>query len=239
MSIQTSTYSHFLIDESNANDIDLDISSQTSVHLHITMTPNKQSKHDSALSQTIHDDGSTNTYLLFNILLPTTSSTILNLLLPALTTESIMEDSISHSIRFTGLSMIYNMDGKIAILTVIDSLLTNNIKSIIRHTLDFSFPTSMDTPPHTPTAIEINLTPITGFPRYCLIGSCPFHNKKQDLFTDTSTRLQQAQSHGIHLHHHPLSTLNTSTLSSIRWHQCCDTCPTIYLNQSHLDTHRA
>jgi hypothetical protein len=84
---------------------------------------------------------------------------------------------------------------------VIASLLADNKKSIIHHTLDFSFPTSTDTPPHTPTATEINLTPITGFPCYCLIGSCPFHNKKQDLFPDTSTGLQQVQSHGVHLHH--------------------------------------
>jgi hypothetical protein len=41
MSIQTSAYSHSLIDESNADDIDLDISSQTSMHLHITTTPKK------------------------------------------------------------------------------------------------------------------------------------------------------------------------------------------------------
>jgi hypothetical protein len=92
---------------------------------------------------------------------------------------------------------------------------------------------------HIPTADKINLTPITDFPHYCLIGSCPFHNKKQDLFADTSTGLQQSQSHGIHLPHHLLSTLNTSTLSSIGWHQCYDTCPAIYLNQSHLDAHCA
>jgi hypothetical protein len=146
---------------------------------------------------------------------------------------------ISHSIHFTGFPSIYNMEEEIAILTVFDSSLTNNIKSIIRNTLDFSVPTSTNTPPHIPTAKKIDLTPITGFPRYCLIGSCPFHNKKQDLFADTSTELQQAQSQGIHLHHHLLSTLNTSTLSSIGWHQCCDTCPAIYLNQFHLDTHRA
>jgi hypothetical protein len=84
------------------------------------------------------------------------------------------------------------MDKKLAILTVLNSSLADKIKSIICHTLDFSFPTSTNTPPHTPTATEIHLTPITGFPGYCLIGSCPFHNKKQDLFTDTSTGLQQA-----------------------------------------------
>jgi hypothetical protein len=112
MSIQTNAYSHSLIDKSNANDIDLDISSQTSVHLHITTMPNKQSRHVSALSQTTHDDRSTNTYLLFNILLPTTSTTILGQFLPALITPSIMEDSISHSNHFTGFPSIYNMDKK-------------------------------------------------------------------------------------------------------------------------------
>jgi hypothetical protein len=117
-------------------------------------------------------------------------------------------------------------------------LLTGSIKSVIHNTLDFSFPTSTDTPPNVPTANKIDLSPTTGFPHYCQIGSCPFHNKKQDLFADTSTGLQQAESHGIHLHHHLLSTLNTATLSSIGWHRCCDTCPTIYLNQSHLDTHK-
>jgi hypothetical protein len=218
MSIQTSAYSQCLLDGSNANNIDLDISSQTSVHFHITKMPNKQSRHDSALSQTTHNNGSNNTYLLFNVLLPTTSSTILDQLLPALTTALIMEDSISYSIRFTGLPLIYNMEEKLAILTVIDSLLAGKIKSAIHHTLNFSFPTSTNTPPHTPTATKINLTPFTNFPHYCLIGSYPFHNKKQDLFTDTSTGLQQAQSHSIHLHHHLLSTLTTSTLSSIGWH---------------------
>jgi hypothetical protein len=177
--------------------------------------PNKQSRHDSILLQTIHHNGSNNTYLLFNVLLPTTSSTILDQLLPALTTASITEDSISHSIHFTGSTLIYNMSKKLAILTVINSLLADKIKSIIRHTIDFSFPTSTDTPPHTPTATVIDLTSITGFPCYGLIGSCLFHNKKQDLFTDTSTGLQQAQSHGIHLHHHLLSTLTTSSLYSI------------------------
>jgi hypothetical protein len=122
---------------------------------------------------------------------------------------------------------------------VLNSLLANKIKSVIRHNLNFSFPTRTNTPPHTPTATEINLTPITGFPRCCLIGSCPFHNKKQDLFNDKSTGPQQAQSHGIHPHHHLLSTLTTLTLSSIGWHQCCNTSPAIYLNQSHLNTHRA
>jgi hypothetical protein len=77
---------------------------------------------------------------------------------------SITEDSISHSICVTGFPLIYNMDKKIAILTVINSMLTNNKKSIIRHTLDFSFPTSTNTPPHTPTANKVDLTPITGFP---------------------------------------------------------------------------
>jgi hypothetical protein len=70
------------------------------------------------------------------------------------------------------------MDEKIAILLVINSSLADNIKSIICHTLDFSFPTSTNTPPHTLTAAKMDLTPITGFPHYCLIGSCPFHNKK-------------------------------------------------------------
>jgi hypothetical protein len=131
------------------------------------------------------------------------------------------------------------MEEKIAILTVFDSLLADNIKSVIHNTLVFSFPTSTNTPPHIPTANKINLTPITSFPRYCLTGSCPFHNKKGDLFADTSTGLQQAQTHDIHLHHHLLSTLNTSTLSSIGWQRYCDTFPAIYLNQSHLDTHHA
>jgi hypothetical protein len=114
MSIQTSNYSHSLINTSNTNDVDLDISSQTSTHLHITTAPNKQSRHDSALSQTTHDNESTNTYLLFNVLLPTTSSTILDQLLPALITASITitEDSISHSIRFMGFPSIYNMEEK-------------------------------------------------------------------------------------------------------------------------------
>jgi hypothetical protein len=88
-----------------------------------------------------------------------------------------MEDSISHSILITGFPPIYNMDKKIAILTVIDSLLANKIKSVIHHTLDFSSPTSTNTPPHTPTATKINLTPIIGFPHYCLISSCQFQNK--------------------------------------------------------------
>jgi hypothetical protein len=104
---------------------------------------------------------------------------------------SITEDSISHSIRFTGFPLIYNME-KRAILMVIDRSLSDNIKTVICHTLDFSFPTSTSTPPHTHTATKINLTPITGFQSYCLIGSCPFHIKKQDHFTDTSTGLQQA-----------------------------------------------
>jgi hypothetical protein len=99
--------------------------------------------------QTTHDDRPTNTYVLFNVLFPTTSSTILDQLLPALTTASITEDFISHSIRFTGLPLIYNIDKKIAILMVINSLLTDNIKFVIRHTLNFSFPTSTNTPPHT------------------------------------------------------------------------------------------
>jgi hypothetical protein len=77
-----------------------------------------------------------------------------------------------------GFPSIYNMDKKQAILTVLDSSLADKTKSIIPHTLNFSFPTSTNTPPHTPTAAKINLTLITGFPHYCLIGSCPFHNKK-------------------------------------------------------------
>ncbi len=161
-------------------------------------------------------------------------------LLPSLATASITKHSISHSISFTGFSLIYNMDKKQAILMVLDSLLADKIKSIIR-VIPLTSP-SQPAPIHLhthPQLPKINLTPITDFPCYCLIGSCPFHNKKCDLFTITSTGLQQAQSHNIHIHHHLLSTLTTSTLSSIRWHQCCDTCHAIYLNRSHLDTHCA
>jgi hypothetical protein len=104
MSIKISAYSHSLINNSNTDDIDLDISSQTSAHLYIITTPNKLQK--------IHNNGSTNTYLLLNIFLPTTSSTILDQLLPALIRSSIMEDAISHSIRFTRFPSIYNMDKK-------------------------------------------------------------------------------------------------------------------------------
>jgi hypothetical protein len=130
---------------------------------------------------------STNTYLLFNVLLPTTSSTILDQLLPALITASITEDSISYSIHFTGFPSIYNMEEKNAILMLFDSLLAGIIKSVIGNTLDFSFPTSTNKPPLVPTANKIDLSPTNGFPHYCQIGSCPFHNKKQDLFADTST----------------------------------------------------
>jgi hypothetical protein len=103
-----------------------------------------------------------------------------------------------------GFPSIYNMEEKNAILTVFDSSLAGNIKSDIRNTLNFSLPTSTDTPPHIPTANKNDLTPITGIPCYCRMGSCPFHNNKQDLFA-----LTQAQDSNKHSH-----TVSTSTITS-------------------------
>jgi hypothetical protein len=99
-----------------------------------------------------------------------------------------------------GFPLIYNMDKKIAILTVIDSLLADSIKSVIRHTLDFSFPTSTDTPPHIPTTGKINLTPITSFPRYCL----RFTTKSK------TSLLTQAQDSNKHSHMVSTSTATSS-----------------------------
>jgi hypothetical protein len=103
---------------------------------------------------TTTDQPTTNTYLLFNVLLPTTSSTILDKLLPTLITASIREDSISHSICFTGFPSIYNMDEKMATLTVIRSLLTDNIKSIISSVIPSTSP-SQPAPTHLHTHTQL------------------------------------------------------------------------------------
>lgn len=89
----------------------------------------------------MHNNYTNTTYLLFNVLLPVPTTTILETLLPALTTASVPTDSISHNIRFTGFPSMYKMDEKQATLIILDSSLANRIKTVLCQNLEFSFPT--------------------------------------------------------------------------------------------------
>ena len=125
-------------------------------------------------------------------------------------------------------------------MTVTDPTLTSQIMDIVAQSLSTSFPRTQDTPPTLPTVCDIDTTSFSGrgFPRFCQVRTCPFHNNGRFIYRDTPEGAAMAQEHGRLVHGELLNELSTDTLRSIGWRKCCPLCPELYLITDDLTNHR-
>ena len=206
--------------------------------LHINAATKKRSRHDSQLSTTTRDSQGSLTYIIFNVELALTNTNIMDELEPAFEDAHIPDDAYDPTLRFHGFPSIYNTVEKHAILKCLDLTFVDRIISSIQTRFEASYAYRTDNPPTAPVPEDIDMLQVLRPRRYCQITSCTFHHKRRDVFPDTPGGLHAAEAHGVHLHHALYTTLSTEELASIGWLRCCDLCPTIYLNNELMDTHR-
>jgi hypothetical protein len=160
--------------------------------------------------------------------------------MPDLEGNFIPSSAYLEKIDFVGFPSIYNYHEKLGIITVFDPRMTEAITEIVADVMQTSFPRIQDIKPTIPTVCDIDTTQFSGrgFPRYCQIRTCPFHNGGKFIFRDTHAGVKLAQEHGRHVHGDLLNELTTETLNSIGWRKCCPLCSELFLITDDLTEHR-
>ena len=216
-----------------------DLSASTS-QLHISQSRHKRFRQHDSASQEESLDTSQPQFIIFNAKVTDTQTDIFNTLTPAFNLASIPPLAYLERIDFVGFPSIYNYHEKQAIMTVFDPTLTQQITEIVAQSLQTSFPRTQDTQPALPTVCDIDTTSFSGrgFPWYCQVRTCPFHNKCRFIYCDTLEGATLAQDHGRLVHGELFNELTVDTLNSIGWRKCCPLCPELYLITESLAEHR-
>ena len=219
---------------------DADELSTSASQLQITQTGHKRSRQSDGASQDETHDSSQPQYIIFNAKITDTSADIFHTLMPDLDDASIPPSAYLEKIDFMGFPSVYNYHEKLGVITVFDPTMTDTITDLVAKALQTSFPRVQDVQPTLPSVCDIDTTQFSGrgFPRYCQVRTCPFHNGGKYIFRDTPAGVTLAQEHGRHVHGDLLNELSTDTLKNIGWRKCCPLCPELFLITDDLDGHR-
>ena len=219
---------------------DADELSTSTSQLQISNTRHKRSRQSDGASQEETHDSTQPQFIIFNAKITDTYADIFRMLMNDLEGNFIPPSAYLEKIDFIGYPSIYNYHEKLGIITVFDPTRTEAITEIVAQILPSSFPRIQDIAPKLPTVCDIDTTQFSGrgFPRYCQIRTCPFHNGGKYIFRDTPAGVALAQDHGRHVHGDLLNELSTDTLKSIGWRKCCPLCPELFLITDDLTAHR-